>query len=85
LEGVEVMLETEILVTLGKLPDSLKQEVLHYAEFLAEKYTDKAMESTSEIQPSQRKRRVGILKGTFALPLPDDFDEPLEDFQEYME
>ncbi len=30
-----------------------------------------------------RKRRVGILKGTFVLPLPDDFDEPLEDFQEY--
>ena len=29
------------------------------------------------------KRRVGILKGTFVLPLPDDFDEPLEDFQEY--
>ena len=24
-----------------------------------------------------------ILKGTFVLPLPDDFDEPLEDFQEY--
>ena len=30
-----------------------------------------------------KKRRVGILKGTFVLPLPDDFDEPLEDFQEY--
>ncbi|HAA33448.1 MAG TPA: hypothetical protein DCE56_44175 [Cyanobacteria bacterium UBA8553] len=24
------------------------------------------------------------VKGTFILPLPDDFDEPLEDFQEYM-
>lgn len=30
-----------------------------------------------------KKRRLGILKGTFVLPLPDDFDEPLEDFQEY--
>lgn len=30
-----------------------------------------------------KKRRVGILKGTFVLPLSDDFDEPLEDFQEY--
>jgi hypothetical protein len=30
-----------------------------------------------------KKRRVGILKGTFVLPLPDNFDEPLEDFQEY--
>jgi len=32
---------------------------------------------------SVKKRCVGILKGTFVLPLPDDFDEPLEDFQEY--
>jgi hypothetical protein len=30
-----------------------------------------------------KKRRVGILKGTFVLPLPDDFDDSLEDFQEY--
>lgn len=30
-----------------------------------------------------KKRRVGILKGIFVLPLPDDFDRPLEDFQEY--
>ena len=30
-----------------------------------------------------KKRRVRILKSTFVLPLPDDFDEPLEDFQEY--
>jgi hypothetical protein len=32
-----------------------------------------------------KKRRSGILKGTFVLPLADDFDEPLADFQEYME
>ncbi|WP_229414730.1 MULTISPECIES: DUF2281 domain-containing protein [Moorena] len=25
-----------------------------------------------------------MLKGTFVLPLPDDFDEPLDDFKEYM-
>ncbi|MBW4490786.1 MAG: DUF2281 domain-containing protein [Trichocoleus desertorum ATA4-8-CV12] len=79
------MLEIEILATLDKLPDSLKQEVLHYAEFLAEKYTNKTIENTSEIQPSEKKRRAGIMKGTFVLPLADDFDEPLEDFQEYME
>jgi hypothetical protein len=30
------------------------------------------------------KRRVGILKGTFVLPLPDDFDETLADFEEYL-
>ncbi|MEH2267652.1 MAG: hypothetical protein V7K68_04345 [Nostoc sp.] len=26
-----------------------------------------------------------MLKGTFVLPLPNDFDEPLEVFKEYME
>jgi hypothetical protein len=31
-----------------------------------------------------KKHRVGILKGTFVLPLPDDFDETLADFQEYL-
>jgi hypothetical protein len=31
-----------------------------------------------------KKRRSVLLKGTFVLPLPDDFDEPLEDFKEYM-
>jgi len=31
-----------------------------------------------------KKRRADILKGTFVLPLPDNFDEPLEDFQEYL-
>lgn len=80
-----IMLETEILTTLSQLPDSLKQEVLHYAEFLAEKYTNKSLENISEIQSSPKKRRAGILKGTFVLPLPNNFDEPLEDFQEYME
>ncbi|NJL10422.1 MAG: DUF2281 domain-containing protein [Calothrix sp. SM1_7_51] len=39
----------------------------------------------SGTQPSEHKRRDGILKGTFELPLPDDFNEPLEDFKEYME
>jgi hypothetical protein len=24
------------------------------------------------------------MKGIFVLPLPDDFDEPLEEFEEYM-
>ncbi len=75
------MIENAILETLEKLPDSLKQEVLHYAEFLNEKYTQKL--SGDEVP--LKKRRAGTLKGMFKLPLADDFDEPLEDFKEYME
>ena len=75
------MLETTILETLVKLPDSLKQEVLHYVEFLAAKYANNEV----AINPPQKKRQAGMMKGTFVLPLADDFDAPLEDFQEYME
>jgi Protein of unknown function (DUF2281) len=71
------MLETTILEYLHKLPDSLQQEVLHYTQFLLETHT-----KTSSLP--HKKRRAGFLKGTFNLPIPDNFNEPLEDFQEYM-
>jgi hypothetical protein len=73
--------EAEILQTLEQMPEPIKQELLHYAKYLVENYT-KAISTGSS---PQKKRRSGILKGTFVLPLPDDFDEPLEVFQEYME
>ncbi len=72
-------MESEILMTVSQLPDALKQEVLHYAEFLAEKH-----KKTLNSENPEKKRRAGILKGTFVLPLPDDFDEPLEEFKDYM-
>lgn len=39
-------IETKILETLGKMPESLQEELLHYAEYLQEKYNrSKATES----------------------------------------
>ncbi|GBF81378.1 type II toxin-antitoxin system VapB family antitoxin [Aphanothece sacrum] len=74
-------IDTEILQTIVKMPEPLKQEVLNYAKYLMENYsTDISLK-----QHPHKKRRSGILQGTFVLPLPDDFDEPLEDFKEYME
>ncbi|WP_365972551.1 DUF2281 domain-containing protein [Moorena sp. SIO4G3] len=58
----------------------LKQELLHYAKYLMENYS----QDVSPQEHGVKKRRSGILKGTFVLPLPDDCDEPLEDFKEYM-
>ena len=72
------MIETTILEYLNKLPDSLQQEVLHYTQFLLETHTK------GTLKP-QKKRQAGFIKGTFALPLAEEFNEPLEDFQEYME
>ncbi len=71
-----------ILEKFEQLPESLQTEVLHYIDFLIERYV-KTNDDT--IEPCAEKHRSGILKGTFVLPLPDEFDEPLEDFKEYME
>jgi hypothetical protein len=74
-------IDSEILQTLDQMPESLKQELLHYAKYLVENYSQTVAQESS----LPKKRRSGILEGTFVLPLPDNFDEPLEDFQEYME
>lgn len=74
-------IDTEILQALTQMPEPLKQEVLHYAKYLIENYS----ESQFREKQASKKRRSGILKGTFVLPLSDDFDRPLEDFKEYME
>ncbi len=72
-------INTEILQIVSTMLKSLKQELLHYAKYLIENYSkDTFLESHSV-----KKRRSGILKGTFVLPLSDDFDEPLENFKEY--
>lgn len=57
---------------LEKLPVNLKEEVADFIDFLLEK-------------SSQKKKAVpkfGSAKGKIRMS--DDFDEPLEDFKEYM-
>lgn len=76
----ETMIQPVILEKLEELPESLQTEVLHYIEFLIEK---QAKNSTQE-KPTKKRRVAGTMKGMFVLPLPDDFDEPLEDMKEYM-
>ncbi len=66
--------EKAILSQIQQLPDQLKQEVLHYAEFLQSKY------NTQNQKPKRRK--AGSAEGKFKLA--PNFDEPLEDFKQYM-
>src|SRR4028118_510940 len=77
---VKTMIQPVILEKLAELPESLQTEVLHYIEFLIEK---QAKNSTQE-KPTKKRRVAGTMKGMFVLPLPDDFDEPLEDIKEYI-
>ncbi len=63
-------IDTEILQKVTTMPKSLKQELRPHAKYLMENYS----KDISLEQNSGKKRRSGILKGTFVLPLPDDFD-----------
>ncbi|MBW4583400.1 MAG: DUF2281 domain-containing protein [Tildeniella nuda ZEHNDER 1965/U140] len=71
------MLETTILQNLEKLPEALKQEVLHYTEFLVNRYA-----TVSSEQESLKRQGFGVWKDKITIA--DDFDEPLEDFKDYM-
>ena len=68
-------IDAEITQTLEHMPESIKQELLHYAQYLITNYS----EETATQVPKPKKRRSGILQGTFVLPLADDFDAPLDD------
>ena len=70
------MMPSELLNTLEALPETLQQEVLHYAEFLAHNYA-KATPSN----PSQTRQGFGSWRGQIVMA--DDVDAPLEDLIEF--
>ena len=72
------MIQPAILEKLATLPEALQTEVLHYIEFLSARYTD----TNRETETSVKKRQAGLLEGKIWMA--DDFDEPLEDFKDYM-
>lgn len=65
------MSDNQLISRIDKLPDDLKVEVMNYIEFLEQKH-----------QSTKMHPKAGCMKGTFVLH--EDFDEPLEDFSEYM-
>lgn len=66
--------DQQILDQLKAMPEPIKAEVLHYMDYLLNKHKQ---------QVSQKKRpQFGYAKGDYKTS--DDFDEPLEDFQDYM-
>ena len=66
--------EKLILSQIQQLPEQLKQEVLHYAEFLQAKYNAQNRKI--------KNRKAGGAKDKYKLA--PDFDAPLADFKEYM-
>ena len=72
------MVQPLILEKLAELPESLQTEVLHYIEFLLEKYA----KVLPQEETLNKKLEAGLLKGKVWMS--DDFDAPLEDLQDYM-
>lgn len=64
-----------ILEKISALPEAMKIEALHYIEYLAMKYNN-------EKNISEKKPKFGSAVGKYEIT--DDFDEPLEDFKQYM-
>lgn len=67
------MSDLQLYAQISSLPADLKKEVWDFVEFLKQKRKTKK---------KIKERKPGIAKGFFKMS--DDFDEPLEDFKDYM-
>lgn len=70
-------METQISKKIESLPFLMQQEVNDFVDFLLYKTKKKKQKSDASKQSN-----FGILKGK--IKMSDDFDEPLEDFKNYM-
>jgi Protein of unknown function (DUF2281) len=71
------MISEQVLIQeIHTLPENLKEEVLHFVQFLKQKQIENV-----EIPKPRKKRKAGSAKGMFVMT--EAFDEPLEDFAEY--
>lgn len=77
--------DEEISKIFANMPDALKIEVLHYAEYLLNKEIDKTSITpvANNDSSKQKYRKAGTMKGMIIMA--DDFDEPLIELQEYMD
>ena len=67
------MTNTTLYTKISTLPIPIQNEILDYMEFLIHKYKPKK----AKIHP-----KAGCMQGIFQMR--DDFNEPLDDFKEYM-
>jgi hypothetical protein len=82
-------MQTDSQIILDKyisLPRALQQEVADFIEFLQSKYQkenrQKKKDANSVVKGKKRKSNFGSARGLIIMSA--DFDEPLEDFKDYM-
>lgn len=68
------MTDIDIYLKLATLPDDKKKEVEDFVDFLKSK--------TIAEDKVKTQRKAGLAKGL--IQMKEDFDEPLDDFKEYM-
>jgi hypothetical protein len=71
------MNSADILAQYEKLPDNYKREAADFIEFLLNKSG-----KNDNGEKSGKRNGLGSLKGL--IHMEDDFDEPLEEFKDYM-
>ncbi|HQW04752.1 MAG: DUF2281 domain-containing protein [Flavobacteriales bacterium] len=62
-------------IQISSLPEDIRKQVVEFIEFLMKR-------RNREPEKPEKKRVAGLMKGE--IHVPDDFDEPLDDFKEYM-
>ena len=70
------MKDSSLKYEIDSLPKALRDQVMDFIAFLVEK------NKSPKDKPKSKKRQFGALKGK--IKLAPDFDEPLEDFKDYM-
>jgi hypothetical protein len=82
--SANISLDDEVLKIFARMPDALKIEVLHYAQYLLNKGIEKSSGVTiaGDDIPKKKYRQAGTMTGLSVMS--DDFDEPLAEMQEYM-
>ena len=68
------MTDTSLYTKISTLPQSIQKEIVDYMEFLIQKHKHQG----TKIHP-----KAGCMQGVFIMS--SDFNEPLDDFKEYME
>ena len=77
------MTDQQILNQLFLMPETLKQEVMHYILYLLNNYNKETFIVYEQDSKRDKKPVFGSSKGKYILS--NDFDDPIDDFKEYMQ
>lgn len=71
--------EQALILQIHKLPESLKAEV---ARFVSKLTSGSQKNGSTDVPVKRHRRKAGSAAGAYHMA--PDFDEPLEDFKDYM-